>query len=60
VLNGYENVYILNVIVQIIIFFSPYHLRGRRFLTENEKKELKAKYKENKIQWIEQYKGLRE
>lgn len=32
------------------------HFWGRRVLTEEEKKELKERYKEKKIQWITHYK----
>ena len=37
-------------------FFGYRHTYGRRFLTDEEKKELKEQYKEKKIQWIERYK----
>jgi len=35
---------------------SCYHPWGRKFLTEEEKKELRRQHKKMKIQWIEQYK----
>jgi hypothetical protein len=37
-------------------FFGHRHHWKRRFLTEEEKKELKERSKEKKIKWIEQYK----
>ena len=36
--------------------FRHHHFWRRRFLTEEEKKELKARYKEKKIEWITRYK----
>ena len=36
--------------------FRHHHFWGRRFLTEEEKKELKERYKEKKIEWITRYK----
>ncbi len=38
-------------------YFRHRHFWGRRFLTENEKKELYERRKEMKIKWITQYKG---
>ena len=32
------------------------HFGGRRFLTKEEAKELKERYKEKKIKWLEHYK----
>ena len=34
----------------------PFFHHRRRFLTEEEKKELKERYHERKIKWIEHYK----
>ena len=34
----------------------PFFYHRRRFLTEEEKKELKERYHERKIKWIERYK----
>ena len=34
----------------------PFFHHQRRFLTEEEKKELKERYHEKKIKWIERYK----
>ena len=36
--------------------FGHRHRWGRRFLTEEEKKELKERYKEKQIEWITRYK----
>ena len=37
-------------------YFRHRHFWGRRFFTENEKKELHERRKEMKIKWITQYK----
>jgi hypothetical protein len=34
----------------------PFFHHRRRFLTEEEKKELRERYHEKKIKWIERYK----
>ena len=41
-------------------YFWHRHPWRRRFLTKEEKKELKERYKENKIKWIERYKEFLE
>ena len=35
--------------------FRHHHALRRRFLTEEEKKELQERHKERKIQWLERY-----
>lgn len=37
-------------------FFGYQHGWRRRFLTDEEKKELKKRYKERKIEWLNRYK----
>lgn len=41
-------------------YFYPFFHYRRRFLTEEEKKELKERYNERKIKWIERYKEFLE
>ena len=37
-------------------YFVHRHFGGRRFLTKEETKELKERYKEKKMKWLEHYK----